>query len=149
VPPLTPSSPSPDESSVAPDAPESAFQQAKRLADRGDWQQAEQLIAVALKQDPLSAAAHYVHALIVLEKGTPDAALAALRRCVFADSAFVLGHLTMADIFARQGQAERARKALETAGRLAACRPANEAIPEGDGLTAGRLLEMVNLRAAS
>jgi chemotaxis protein methyltransferase CheR len=127
-------------------AQESAYMTAKRLADRGEWAEAERSIAAAIDKEPLSAPAHHLHAMILLERGTTDAALAALRRCVFADSGFVLGHLAMADVFARQGQAERARKALETAGRLAASWPSHEAIPEGDGLTAGRVLELVNMR---
>jgi chemotaxis protein methyltransferase CheR len=124
----------------------SAYQRAKWLADRMQWDDAEACIATALAQTPLSAPAHYLHGLILLEKGQSAAALAALRSCVFAEPDFVLGHMAMADLFDRQGQKERARKALEIAGRLAATRPADEAIPEGDGLTSGRLVEIVRMK---
>src|SRR5207253_8817296 len=72
--------------------------------------------------------------------------LAALRRCVYADADFVLGHVTLADLHSRQGQKERARKSLETVGRLLAGRQRQELVPEGDGLTVGRLLEVVRVR---
>jgi chemotaxis protein methyltransferase CheR len=110
------------------------------------WVEAEKWIAVALEEEPLSAPAHYLRGLILLERSQPEAALAALRNCVFADAEFVMGHVALADLLVKQGQPERARKALESAGRLAAARPTNEAIPEGDGVTAGGLLEMINLR---
>jgi chemotaxis protein methyltransferase CheR len=84
-----------------------------------------------------------LHGLILVEKAQPEAALAALRRCVFADASFVLGHVALADVLSRQGQKERARKSLENAGRLVAGRRPDELIPEGDGLTVGRLLEIV------
>ena len=127
--------------------PESApYQKAKRLADQMQWLEAEKWITVALEEEPLSPAAHYLRGLILLERAQPEAALAALRNCVFADADFIMGHVALADVLARQGQAERARKALETAARLAGALPANGLIPQGDGLTAGRLLEMINLR---
>ena len=124
----------------------SPFQKAKVLADQMQWVEAEKWIAVALEEEPLSAPAHYLRGLILLERSQPEAALAALRNCVFADAEFVMGHVALADLLVKQGQPERARKALESAGRLAAARPTNEAIPEGDGVTAGGLLEMINLR---
>ena len=132
--------------SNTPDAEPSAYQKAKRLADQMQWEQAEQWIAVALTVEPLSAAAHYLRGLILLERGQPDEALSALRNCVFADANFVLAHMALADLLTRQGQTERARKARENVSRLVAGRPAHELIPEGDGLTAGRLLEIVQGR---
>ena len=69
-----------------------------------------------------------------------------MRRCVYADAGFVLGHMTLADLLMRQGQTKRARKSLETVGRLLAGRQHQELIPEGDGLTVGRLLEVVRVR---
>jgi chemotaxis protein methyltransferase CheR len=124
----------------------SPYQKAKELADKRQWEEAENWIAIALGQDPLSAPAHYLHGLILMEKAQPAAALAALRSCLFADAEFVLGHMAFGELLAQQGHTERARKALDTVARLAAGRPAHELIPEGDGLTAGGLLAIVHRR---
>jgi len=124
----------------------SPYLEARLLADRGRWEEAEERIGQALERELLSAPVHYLHGLILMERAQPAAALAAVRRCVYADAGFVLGHMTLADLLMRQGQTERARKSLETVGRLLAGRQRQELIPEGDGLTVGRLLELVRVR---
>ena len=139
----------PRQDPAPPPAEPAPYRKAKDLADRRQWDEAEKWIAAALQEEPLCAPAHYLHGLILLEQAEPEAALASLRRCIFADADFVLGHLALADLLGRQGQTERARKALEAAGRLMTDRPTHELIPEGDGLTAGRLLEIINMRKQS
>jgi chemotaxis protein methyltransferase CheR len=83
-----------------------------------------------------------LHGLILQATGRPEPAAAALRRCVYADEHFVLGHFALANLLARLGQTSRARKALDTVTRLLAGQPRDELIAEGDGLTVGRLLEL-------
>jgi predicted Zn-dependent protease len=108
-----------------------------------EWEQAERWVTAALEQAPLSAPAHYLRGVVLRERSQPEAALAALRNCVFLDANFVLGHLTLADLLATLGQAERARKARQTVARLVAGRPPHELVADGDGLTVGRILELV------
>src|SRR5439155_13780016 len=86
--------------SVRPDplqSERSPYLEARLQADRGQWEQAEKQIAQAREREPLSAPVHYLHGLILLERAQPAAALAAVRRCVYADAGFVLGHMTLAD----------------------------------------------------
>ena len=116
---------------------------AKIAANRVQLVAAEHWIELALKRAPLVAAGHYLHALILQEGNRPEEALAALRRCVYIDPHFVLGHVLLANLCARLGQPRRARKALETVAHLLADRQRDELIPEGEGLTVGRLLELV------
>jgi hypothetical protein len=49
-------------------------------------------------------------------------------------------------VFGRTGQPERARKSLATVAELLAGKPAEMPLPEGDGLTVGRLMELVTLQ---
>jgi chemotaxis protein methyltransferase CheR len=118
---------------------------ARRHADQHALDDALLGLDQALAQDPLLAPAHYLHGLILQERGHAAAALEALRRCVYADPQFVLGHYALGSLLARQGEAERARKALANVKRLLAGRARDELIPEGDSLTVGRLLEMAAL----
>ena len=116
---------------------------AKIQANRQQLSAAEALVEVALRRDPLLAAAHYLHGLILQETGRPEAALAALRRCVYAGPQFVLGHFALANLLVRVGQPERAQKSFDNVTRWLANRPRDEQVAEGDGLTAGRLTELI------
>jgi chemotaxis protein methyltransferase CheR len=125
---------------------EVAYAAAKALAGRLELEDAEHYASLAIERDPLFARAHHLKGLILIEQNRLDDALNALRACVFADRSFALGHYTLSGAFARLGQAARARKALENAaGLLSDVAPETE-LEDGDGLTAGRLLEMVEVQ---
>jgi chemotaxis protein methyltransferase CheR len=116
---------------------------ARIRANRQQMPEAEQLVTEALRRAPLHAPAHYLYSLILQETGRPELALGALRRCVYADPQFVLGHFALANLLAQSGQPERARKALENVTRWLDTHPRETLLPEGDGLTAGRLIELM------
>ena len=115
---------------------------AKFHANRLQLSEAEEWVEVALQRSPLLAAAHYLRALILQEGGRHWEALEALRGCVYAEPQFVLGHFALANQFSRLGQPQRAHKSLQNVTRLLAGRAHDELIPEGDGLTVGRLREL-------
>ncbi len=116
---------------------------ARIMANRQQLAEAEALVDEALRRAPLHAPAHYLHGLILQETGRTELALAALRRCVYADPQFVLGHFALGNLLAQAGQPERARKAFDNVVSWLANRPREELVPEGDGLTAGRLTELL------
>ncbi len=91
------------------------------------------------------APAHHLDALILQERGLPDSAQAALRRCVYADPTFVLGHFALGTLLRAGAQDARADKEFDNVVALLAGRPLDEPIPEGDGITVGRLLELVHV----
>ncbi len=117
-------------------------------ADAGELAAAQRWVGDALDQAPMLAEAHYLQGLIRQEEGRLEEALTALRRCVYADPQFVLGHFALAGLAWRLGLTGRARKALEAAARLLSGRRSEEPIPEGDGLTVGQLLELVAVHEA-
>jgi chemotaxis protein methyltransferase CheR len=96
----------------------------------------------ALARDGMFAPGHYLRGLILDEQGDLRAATDAVRRCVFLDPGFALGQYALAGFLGRLGETERAIKTIE--GVIHAVGgPARETeVPEGDGLTAGRLLEL-------
>jgi chemotaxis protein methyltransferase CheR len=61
---------------------------------------------------------------------------------VFLDPEFVLGQYALAGFLARLGETERAVKAVESVIRAAGELSREREVPEGDGLTAGRLIEL-------
>ncbi len=120
-----------------------AYLAARLLANQLQLAAAEAQIKLALERAPLLAPAHYLHGMILQEQGRFEDALTAIRRCVYADSEFVLGQYALAALLDRLGQVARADKVRETVLKLLARYQPGDPLPDGDGLTAGRLLEMV------
>lgn len=125
------------------------FWAARVLADQTDWAGAQVWIERDLACEPYSARSHYLHGLILGERGQIDAAVGAVRRSIFADPNFVLGHTALADLLDRAGEPRRARAARQTAIDLLAARPEHDLIAEGDGLTVGRLQTLLRGRTTS
>jgi len=117
--------------------------EAATLAGLGDLEEAELRVRLALDLDPLLPIAHHVHGLILDERGDPQGALGALRRCTYLDPRSAIGHLALAGLHGRLGGSHRALRELEVVRELVAGRPADELVPGGDGLTVDRVLELV------
>jgi chemotaxis protein methyltransferase CheR len=96
----------------------------------------------ALERDGVFAPAHYLRGLVLDEQGDLRAATDAVRRCVFLDPGFALGQYALAGFLSRLGETERAIKTIESVIQAVGESPRETEVPEGDGLTAGRLLEL-------
>lgn len=120
---------------------------AKLLADRLDVVAAERWIHEALHRDNLFAPAYYLAGLLAEEEGHIDDAVSALRRCIYAAPSWPLGHFALARCFLRVGRKDRAAVCLGNVVRLLQDSDAEECVFEGDGLTAGRLLELARIHA--
>ena len=123
-----------------------AYAAARELAGRLELERATEYVSLAIEQEPLFARAHHLKGLILIELNRFDEALSALRACVFADQSFALGHYTLAGVLTQMKQDIRARRCLaKAAGLLTELDPDVE-LEDGDGLTAGRLLEMIDVQ---
>ena len=134
------------EESIArtPMEPRPYYELAKLHASRLRWAQAEKLIDESIELGPLAPESHYLRGLITQELGRIEEAAEAFRRSAFLDQNFVLAHFASAGLFARMGQMGRAQKALDTTVALLQGKPPGELVPEGDGLTVERLLDLAN-----
>lgn len=121
----------------------SQYQAARQLADQSQLGPAQRSILALVQKAPLFAPAYYLQGLILQELGDAEGALAALRRCVYVDAGFVMGHLALANLYTFAGQAGRAQRHRENIARLLAGAPAGDPVPEGDGMTVGDLLRTV------
>jgi len=119
---------------------------AKIFASKVRFAEAEKWIDVAIANRELAPEAHYLRGIVLQEQSRLDEALEAFRRSVFLDATFALGHFAAAGVFGRTGQSARAQKSLATVAELLAGKPADMVLPEGDGLTVGRLMELVALQ---
>lgn len=119
---------------------------AKIFASKVRFPEAEKWIDLAIANRELAPEAHYLRGIALQEQGRLEDALEAFRRSVFLDHTFALGHFAAAGVFGRTGQRARALKSLDTVAELLAGKPADMLLPEGDGLTVGRLMELVTLQ---
>jgi chemotaxis protein methyltransferase CheR len=136
------------EESIArtPMEPRPYYELAKLHASRLRWDEGLKLIDESIALGPLAPESHYLRGLIMQELGNIDEASEAFRRSAFLDQNFVLAHFASAGLFARLGQSSRAQKALETTVQLLEGKAPGDLVPEGDGLTVERLLDLATLQ---
>jgi chemotaxis protein methyltransferase CheR len=120
-----------------------AYANQGKLAEAIDWSDK------AIAADKLAAPAHYLRATILQEQGCLPEALLALRQAVYVEPQFVVGHLTLGNLALKQGRTRESKKHFENALLLLAqCKP-EDIVPESEGLSVGRLREMIGVRSAS
>jgi len=130
--------------SPAPPDAKSCFLRAKELADQMQWAEAHTWLGHALEQDPLLIEAYFMRALIYQHESDNSAALNALKRALYIDRNFVLGHFNTGMIHWQEGRTTAASRAWKVARALLQEMPPEEALPHGDGMLAGRLLSILN-----
>jgi chemotaxis protein methyltransferase CheR len=128
-----------------PSNPQALTLLARVCANQGRLTEARQWCERALAADRLNAGVHYLRATILQEQGAVDEAVLALRRALYLDQNFVLAHMGLGTLALRQGKYKVAGKHFETMlALLSAYRP-DEILPESEGMTAGRLREIIAL----
>jgi chemotaxis protein methyltransferase CheR len=104
-----------------------------RLDDALAW--SERWIA-ADKLDPV---AHYLHAMVLQELGNREHARRSLQRAIYIEPGFALAHFALGNLAGRGAGQRHFENALSLLSRL----PPQQIVPESDGLTAGRLTEII------
>jgi chemotaxis protein methyltransferase CheR len=125
--------------------PRAMSQLARMHADRGELQLALEWSQRAVAADRLDPGAHYLKANIDLALGQPEAAIASLERAIFLVPEHLLAHFTLGTVERIRGRDAKARRHFDIALQIAASKPAPEVIADANGLTAGRLIEIVHL----
>ena len=120
---------------------------ARILANQGRLDDALAWCQRVVAADPLSLGSHYLYATIQQERGEVEAAIKSLKRVLYLDSEFAPAHFSLG--YLARGQQGAERHFANAVAILRRYRP-DEVLPESDGLTAGRLLAMVEaIRAQS
>jgi chemotaxis protein methyltransferase CheR len=117
---------------------------ARRLANEGRL--AESLAACdrALAADKLVAAHHYLRGVILQEQAALKEAVAALRRALYLDPDFVIAYFALGHLLLRQGRNNEAARCFANARSLLRNYAPESAPAEADGVTAGRLLAILD-----
>jgi chemotaxis protein methyltransferase CheR len=116
---------------------------ARGLANEGRLADALVECDKVIAGDKLVAAGHYLRGMILQENGAFAEARDALRRALFLDHDLVVAHFALGNLLRRKGRGQEAARSLENARALLQKYAPDAELPESDGVTAGRLLAMV------
>jgi chemotaxis protein methyltransferase CheR len=132
--------------SIAPDvAPEPPVFSllARSLANQGKLQEALDCCDRWVAAAPLESSARYLRAVVLEELGNREEARRSLQQALYLQPDFVLAHFALGNLARSNGEDEQARRHFRNTVTLLKCFPPEDILPESDGLTAGRLQEIV------
>lgn len=116
---------------------------AQSLANQGRLAEALLWCEREVAMNPSNPDCHYLQATVLLEQGDGVRAVRELRHALCLDPDFVPAHLALGNLNRTRGKAEVARRHYRHALRTLSACPRDEAVPGADGMTAGRLSEMI------
>jgi chemotaxis protein methyltransferase CheR len=116
---------------------------ARVYANQGKLREALECCGKAIAAEKVNAGSHYLRATILLEQGLLQEAGASLQRALYADQDYVLAHFLLGNLARQQGKFRNARRHFENALSLLRGCDRNQVLPESDGMTAGRLAEII------
>lgn len=117
---------------------------AKILANQGKLEDAFNWCEKAVSADKCNPNSHYLLAIILDEQKRGEEAKASLKKAIYLDHNFVLAHFALANLTLKLGNIAEARKHFSnTTEILLKCKP-DEILPESEGITAGRLSEIID-----
>ncbi|MCX7092372.1 MAG: hypothetical protein NTY50_02810 [Methylobacter sp.] len=116
---------------------------AKIHANQGNLAKAKEWCGQAIEANPKDPLGHYLMAMVLLEQGA-DGGKMELKRTVDLDPSFVLAHFTLGNLYRQEGRRREAGKHFDIALRLLKAYAPRDILPETDGITAGRLTEIIH-----
>jgi chemotaxis protein methyltransferase CheR len=112
-------------------------------ANQGRLVEAAEYCERAVAADKLNPARLYFLAAIRREQGQNDLAAQSLTRALYLDPRFVLAHFALGNICLAQSSRGEAERHFRNTLDLLHGHSSDEALPESEGLSAGRLVEIV------
>ena len=138
-----------DADSRAQDESEMARRKARACADGGSLAEAIEWCEKAIAADKLNPAHYYLLAAIEQERGQSETAERSLGRALYLEPDFALAHFALGNLCLSGGRRREARRHFGNALTLLRVCPADALLPESDGLSAGRLVEIITSVLAS
>lgn len=116
---------------------------ARALANQGNLTDALAWTERWIAADKIDPAAHYFHAMVLQEMGESKAARHSLDRAVYLLPDFALAHFALGNLARADSRTAAANKHFANALHVLRGCPADELLPESEGMTAGRLMEII------
>jgi chemotaxis protein methyltransferase CheR len=115
------------------------------LANQGKLKEALSLAEEAIKLDKCNENTYYLKALILQELGLLNETMSELQKAIYLNPNFILPYFTLGNIARNQGKLTEAKREFEKVLSLVSDYDPNEEIPGSDGLTVGRMIEIINM----
>ena len=115
----------------------------RAYADHGDFDRALRWCERGIVSDRLNPTLHYLHAIILGERGDKIAEMDALRRTLYLDPDFILAVIALGSSARKSMREKEAARHFTNARSLLEKLQDDDAVPESGGLTAGRLREIL------
>lgn len=128
---------------------ESPLRELKRLADQGAWVEAMRVCRRLLDADPLDAAVHLHHGLLLEHMRQIGQAEEALRRALYLDRTLALAHFHLGRLAVDQGDRIAAARAFRNAARLLDGKAEAELVEGSDDLSVAELNGLLALHIRS
>jgi chemotaxis protein methyltransferase CheR len=116
---------------------------ARSLANLGKLVEALHSCDEWILADRLNPSAHYLRAMLLDEQGKPDEAAKSLKAALYLDPKFPLAHFAMSNLARRRNNPREANKHLRNTMEVLRTFPSEQVLPGSDGITAGRLKEII------
>lgn len=116
---------------------------ARAYANQGKLAEAQEWCEKAVAADKLNPGFHYLLATILQEQGQVEEATVSFKRALYLDQNYVLAHFALGNLARQQGKFKESDKHFENALLLLRGYGQEDILPESDGITAGRLLEII------
>jgi len=130
---------------LAPAPPEPTLEQARALADRGDWLMAVEIYERLLKKDSLNWQTQFYHALVLDHMGRRDEAEAGLRKAIYLERQSALPHYYLGLLLQSKGNGRQAARSFQNAIRLLESRADGESFAEADGITVAEMRKLAQM----
>lgn len=116
---------------------------ARAYANVGRFSEARELCEQAIAADKLSAQNHYLLAIILEQQGNAAAAATSLKHALFIDHDYLLAYFALGNLCRQAGNGRESERNFANALRLLEKRDPHEVLPDAEGMTAGRLAQMI------
>ena len=119
----------------------------KSYANLGKLDEAVRWCETLLSLNGTGADSQYLYATILIEKNEPEIAESILKRALYLDPHHLLSHFLMGTIANRLGRKRVAAKHFNNVKDLLSTFHEDEVVPGSEGLTAGRMKELIDILA--
>ncbi|MBI4042190.1 MAG: chemotaxis protein CheR [Deltaproteobacteria bacterium] len=118
-------------------------EKARFYANQGHLSDALEWCEKGIAADKLNLDLYYLRALILEEEGESEKAISTLHQVLYLDPNFIPAHYALGNLLLRRKNYGEAERHFQLILSLLADAPSEEVLPELEGITAGRLREII------
>ena len=129
---------------TAQDEPMAIALLARIYANQGQLAEALEVCEKAVAADRLNPVFHFLQAIILLEQGEIEGTIGSLKRALYLDPDFVLANFMLGSLCVQRGNFGESKRHFRNTLKILKDHDPVEVLPESDGVTAGRLTEIIS-----